>query len=118
MMAGVDGNIDVPTIGEQNLSQLIETIVADVSETLTGTNSGSQKTHNLRNKQNDSQQNLSGEMNIAQVSVIIAAIMKNIMPVIVSTIQQTIKTSYGTSNIAPKPNSDEILKLKTQTRIR
>lgn len=114
MMAGVDGNIDVPTIGEQNLSQLIETIVADVSETLTGTNSGSQKTHNLRNKQNDSQQNLSGEMNIAQMSVIIAAIMKNIMPVIVSTIQQTIKTSYGTSNIAPKPNSDEILKLKLE----
>ena len=113
-MAGVDQSNDLPSMPEQNLSQLIDTIVADVSETLKGTISGSQKTHNLRNKQNESQQNQSGEMNIAQMSVIIAAIMKNIMPVIVSTIKETIKTSYGTSNATPKPSNDEILNLKME----
>ena len=47
------------------------------------------------------------------MSVIIGAIMKNIMPVIVSTIKETIKTSYNT-NAVPKSNNDEILKLKLE----
>ena len=116
-MAGVDDESDdLPTLpGEQNLNQLIDTIVADVSETLKSSISGSQRTHNLRNKQSEPQQNQSGEMSIAQMSVIIGAIMKNIMPVIVSTIKETIKTSYGNgTNAVQKSNNDEILKLKLE----